>query len=84
MAENGKNKCEVKILSQFCKGCALCVEYCPAGVLVISEKPNQLGIQQATVRAGKRCKGCQKCVLICPDAAIEIVRHCGSRSRLVY
>ena len=82
MPDKNKRTHEVTILTDYCKGCALCVEYCPAGVLMISEKPNHLGIQQAVVQDEERCKGCLQCVLMCPDAAIEIIRVCGeSRSR---
>ena len=84
MPEKPRYRFEVRILSKFCKGCALCVEFCPAEALAIDKKPNQFGVQQAYIVSGKRCTGCQRCVLICPDAAIEIVRHCAVEAKLAY
>ncbi len=65
---------EVRILTRFCKGCALCVEFCEEGKLYIEQTPNKQGIQTAAVRADVECSGCMKCAAICPDAAVEITR----------
>ena len=65
---------EVVVLERFCKGCALCVEFCEQGKLYIRQEPNKAGIQTAAVRAETDCTGCRKCAIICPDAAIEIFR----------
>ncbi len=65
---------EVAILTRFCKGCGLCVEFCPEGKLYIEQKPDMRGIQAAAVRADVDCTGCLQCATICPDAAIQIVR----------
>ena len=62
----------VVVLEQFCKGCALCVEFCGQGKLYIRQTPNEHGIQTAAVRPEIDCTGCRKCAIICPDAAIEI------------
>jgi 2-oxoglutarate ferredoxin oxidoreductase subunit delta len=64
----------IEISSRFCKGCALCVEFCQEGNLYIEEKPNEYGIQAAAVRQGAECNGCTRCAVMCPDAAIQIVR----------
>ena len=69
-----KYRFEVQILDDYCKGCRLCVEFCPNGKLAINDKPNKVGIQQAYVRPVGECSGCLKCALICPDAAIEVFR----------
>ncbi|MFO8008007.1 MAG: 4Fe-4S binding protein [Candidatus Brocadiia bacterium] len=66
---------EVVVLEDFCKGCGLCVEFCPQGKLYLRQKPNKKGIQPADVHKEAECTGCLQCATICPDAAIEIVRR---------
>ena len=66
---------EVSILTRYCKGCGLCVDVCPQGVLFLAEKPNRHGIMPAAVCEERDCSGCLKCVAVCPDAAIEVYRY---------
>jgi len=57
-----------------CKGCGLCVEVCPKGILRIAARSNKMGYFPAEVgEAG--CTGCALCALICPDVAIEVLRE---------
>jgi len=65
---------EVHVLTDYCKGCGLCVEFCDQGKLYIQQQPDKRGIQPAAVRPDVECTGCLKCAVICPDAAIEVVR----------
>ena len=65
---------EVTVLTEYCKGCGLCVEFCPRGKLYIDPIPNREGVQTAVVRAEVDCTGCLQCATICPDAAIEVRR----------
>ena len=60
----------VKILEKYCKGCGLCVEFCPKGVLRISSRLNPAGLNPAEVVPGSDCSGCRNCITVCPDAAI--------------
>lgn len=55
-----------------CKGCGLCVEACPFGVLAISSAFNRYGYNVATMAAPEKCTGCTMCAQMCPDAAIEV------------
>jgi len=57
-----------------CKGCGLCVETCPFGVLVISPEFNRYGYNVATMGAPEKCTGCGMCAQMCPDAAIDVYR----------
>lgn len=55
-----------------CKGCGLCVEACPFGVLGISPTFNRYGYNVAVMAAPEKCTGCTMCAQMCPDAAIEV------------
>jgi len=75
---------EVRVLSRYCKGCGLCVEFCGQGKLYLEKTPNERGIQPAAVNPQIDCTGCLNCVTICPDAAIEIYavrQHAAERVR---
>jgi len=65
-------KFEVTVLERYCKGCSLCIEFCPTGKLYIRQMPNKQGIQTADVRQDVDCTGCMQCATICPDAAVQI------------
>ncbi|MDD4909064.1 MAG: 4Fe-4S dicluster domain-containing protein [Candidatus Omnitrophica bacterium] len=64
-------KFNVRIDREKCKGCGLCVVFCPAKSLKLSKALNKMGVRHA-VFGGGNCTGCRSCVLICPDACIEI------------
>jgi len=63
----------IKIDSERCKGCGLCVTVCPKHGIVISKKSNKKGYFPAKKDNGE-CSGCAVCAIICPDAAIEVCR----------
>jgi len=63
---------QVKISKRFCKGCELCVAFCPAEVLEMSSRLGPSGVPYAVARADRECTGCRNCAAMCPDAAIEI------------
>jgi 2-oxoglutarate ferredoxin oxidoreductase subunit delta len=63
---------KVVIDEKHCKGCGLCIEFCPKGVLVISQRLSVRGINAAEAAADKACSGCCSCASVCPDAAIKI------------
>lgn len=54
-----------------CKGCELCVEYCPTEVLELSSQFNPKGYHYPEV-AGENCICCQACFTICPEFAIFV------------
>lgn len=61
---------EVLIIEERCKGCGFCVEYCPKGVLVLSERFNKKGYHPPEVIKKGECVNCNLCEMICPDFAI--------------
>ncbi len=71
----------VKIDETLCKGCELCVAYCPAGVLTLNtERLTPHGYHPAAL--GKEgCTGCNVCAVVCPEAAITVYREAKARPR---
>jgi 2-oxoglutarate ferredoxin oxidoreductase subunit delta len=63
---------QVKILTEYCKGCELCVAACPKGILEMSSELTEIGVRPARPKEGAACTGCTLCCQVCPDAAIEI------------
>ncbi|MBN1948339.1 MAG: 4Fe-4S binding protein [Candidatus Cloacimonetes bacterium] len=65
---------EIFIISDRCKGCSFCVEFCPNGVLVISDEFNSKGFHPPMVTDLNKCTFDGLCESICPDCAIVVVR----------
>lgn len=64
----------LRIDTDECKGCGLCVEACLPKVIRLSEKLNHYGYRTA-VYAGAGCTGCGICFMACPEpGAITVLR----------
>lgn len=61
---------EVHIIAERCKGCVFCVEYCPLGVLEMSEEFNSKGYHIPRLIETGKCVNCNLCEMICPEFAI--------------
>jgi 2-oxoglutarate ferredoxin oxidoreductase subunit delta len=61
-----KPRYRITVFPNWCKGCDLCIEFCPAGVL-----EHQPGINVVAVHP-ERCTACRWCELHCPDLAIFV------------
>ncbi|MFH1122292.1 MAG: 4Fe-4S binding protein [Pseudomonadota bacterium] len=61
-----KENLGLEINSDYCKGCGICVAFCPKGVLELNDH------QKAVVKDPDQCNGCGLCELRCPDMAIEV------------
>lgn len=63
---------QVYVISERCKGCRFCVEFCPESVLVESDGMNAKGYHYPVVAEGKEraCIHCGFCNIVCPDFAI--------------
>lgn len=63
---------QVYLIPERCKGCKLCVEFCPEQVLQVSSHINRKGYHYPEVVAGKNsaCVHCEFCTMICPEFAI--------------
>ena len=60
------------INKEHCKGCKLCIEYCPKKCIELSDNINSKGYFYAVYKQG--CINCKFCALICPDACIEVIK----------
>ena len=56
---------EIRVDRVRCKGCDICVEFCPTGVLELIDG-------KAVPVALERCNTCNLCDLRCPDFAITV------------
>ena len=63
---------QVYIIPGRCKGCEICIRFCPQEVLRISEHTNEKGYHYPEVAEGKdnTCVHCDFCTLVCPEFAI--------------
>ena len=62
----------IQIARERCKGCALCVEFCPKDCISLSDELNLKGYYVAAFDDGKDCNACRNCALMCPDVCIEV------------
>ncbi len=62
------------IFPQLCKGCGLCKEKCPHGVLDWSDELGLYGTPTIEPIYSEECTACKMCENSCPDCAIKIER----------
>jgi 2-oxoglutarate ferredoxin oxidoreductase subunit delta len=66
-ATAAKPKYKVDVNSAWCKGCGICVSFCPKDILVAEGLD-----QKVRVVDEDACIGCRMCEVHCPDFAIEV------------
>jgi 2-oxoglutarate ferredoxin oxidoreductase subunit delta len=64
----------IVISGELCKGCEICISFCPKNVIRLSEKLNAAGYPNALFTDNGQCTGCAICSLVCPEVAIEVYR----------
>ena len=64
-----KRKLKVVIVEEWCKGCRICVEFCPKESLRLNSNGKAVWIN------GNDCIRCGLCELRCPDAAIVLLEE---------
>ncbi len=65
-AKKAHRRGEVTVFPNWCKGCGLCVEFCPQDVLEQAEDGRVI------VARPEACIACRWCELHCPDFAIFV------------
>ncbi len=58
-----------------CKGCHICVQFCPFKVLGISDTVTLRGIYPPYAAHPEKCTSCKLCELMCPDFAIGVEKE---------
>ncbi len=56
----------LKIIGKRCKGCGICVSFCPKQVLALDE------LGKVKVADENKCIQCKQCEMRCPDYAIFV------------
>lgn len=56
----------VRVFEEWCKGCGICVSFCPKDVLALSHHG------KAYVAHPQRCIQCRLCEQLCPDFAVSV------------
>ena len=54
------------IIREWCKGCGICVHFCPKQVLELDNEDKAVAVRL------EDCIACRLCELRCPDLAIEV------------
>jgi 2-oxoglutarate ferredoxin oxidoreductase subunit delta len=67
-----KGQIQLHIEDKYCKGCGICIEFCPAKILKRSKKMNSRGYFPPESNEMEKCKKCGMCSLLCPDFAIVV------------
>lgn len=57
-----------------CKGCGLCVEFCPKHCLELGNGMNAIGYHPAELHKPEACTSCSLCAEVCPEAGIRVFR----------
>jgi len=63
---------EIVINPDYCKGCSICVAFCPRKVLQTSNHINSKGFMLPEVVNLDVCTQCMLCEIVCPDLAIAV------------
>jgi 2-oxoglutarate ferredoxin oxidoreductase subunit delta len=69
-----KNRETVLVVHRsWCKGCGICVAFCPQKVLDLDEE------EKIMVTRESDCTSCGRCEVLCPDFALSIEERCGGK-----
>ncbi|SDK73429.1 4Fe-4S dicluster domain-containing protein [Natronincola ferrireducens] len=65
---------KIKVLTEYCKSCSLCIDVCPKKILAIGNKTNKKGYFIVICNDQEKCISCALCATVCPDVAIEVYK----------
>ena len=63
-----KPRVKVNIKNDWCKGCSICMGFCPKDVLALNDEG------KVYAKNPENCVGCGNCEIYCPDFAISLGR----------
>jgi len=63
-----KTKFSLRVFSERCKDCGICIEFCPRENLQAREDGSPVMIDY------DQCTGCKICEYMCPDFAIQVLK----------
>ncbi|MBU0994082.1 MAG: 4Fe-4S binding protein [Proteobacteria bacterium] len=58
---------ELRINRDWCKGCGICVHFCPKEVLDLDQEDKAVPVKP------DQCICCMMCEMRCPDLAIDVI-----------
>lgn len=56
----------IRIEAEWCKGCGICVHFCPKQVLELDANDKLVAVRSVD------CIACKMCEMRCPDLAVEV------------
>ncbi len=68
-------KAKLTFDTEKCKGCELCIQFCPKKILVLDTETNQKGYFPAKVTNIDECIACGTCAIMCPDSIITVEKE---------
>lgn len=68
-------KGSIQIDRERCKGCGLCIDFCPRDCIRLSDELNLKGYFVAAFVEDADCTACRHCALMCPDVAIAVSKQ---------
>ena len=60
----------IYVIEEYCKGCGICIEFCPLKVIAFSEQFNSKGYHPPEIIALEKCSGCDLCGMYCPEFSL--------------
>ena len=64
----------IEVDSRFCKGCELCIQFCPKRIIKLGDELNDIGDRYLVQTDPESCTGCKLCAIMCPESAITVYR----------
>ena len=71
-ADKAPRKVNVHINLDRCKGCGYCAEFCPCGVLKMTDELSPKGYNMVKVVDESKCLDCGLCQAMCPEFGIYV------------
>jgi len=65
---------KVRIELSLCKGCGICIKFCPKKIFQESKKTTEKGIEIPDIVNDNECIECGICELLCPELAIDVAK----------